>query len=533
MPAKKGKAYPDYNKFDMKMDMEYVDEKKEARKFYRRGMKHFRKKRYYNALEFFQKALEYNPGMWFAHLKMARVYKELEDPASAAVCYENYLEFEKRSLEALNFLMGYYIERENHKRAAEIIEKKIGIEKNAKKLHQLQVKAALEYTKAKEYTRALEIYHEILRQDIYNPWIFEKLQQVYSELDDHRRWRVCEDVLQLNNRITSSEKTRDIEIFKVDHPLTSDRYTKLVHPGQKAFVKYFGWLQPLFKLLEQPTPPNILRLAEVAESDRVYNLFKECCHYMNMKPPVLRRYVGPTSFKFLADPMENDGVYSLIYNQDFIEKLTVTEQAYAFISQLVLFKSDFICLLNLNLTDVTRVILEMASMIFGILSFMKSVPLKKAARLFEKTSRSKKIFNKITIFQKKISRFKFLGKSADEIKILIGNSIGMLSERVRETDDLDKKSLMNKKFLESVLASFYFTADRTAYYFTRDLIVSTRTLVKLLEDGDALERIEKFGLHPYITETKNNLLKQRLAELFLFAVDVDLKEIEQLAPKLE
>jgi len=516
---------PDYNKLDLTMKMTYIDEKKEARKFYKEGLKHQKRDRLFDAISSFQKSLEYDPEFSLPRKKLARIYKDAGDEHSAAAYFREYIKMDEKDNESLSFLFDYYLRQRKLSDAADIMQIKAGIVKKVDKRREMLRQAADLYLLGKNYKRAREVYHIILQDEIYDPEIFHKLRDVYLQEKDHMKWKVCEQVLILNNQVTSGKATDFIEIFKAPGPLTTEIYEKIVHPGEESFRKYFAWMSPLFKLMEAETPPEILRLSEkVDEKSRDYQLYKECCHYLNMEIPQLRHYSGPSNFKFIADPM--DAEYSLLYNDSFLNELNDPEKVFVFLNHLTIVKGGFIPLLNLSVSDIARIMMEIASMMLSFLAIFQSLPLDKAARAVKKSSKTNKFLEMLGGLQKKLMSFKLLGKSREEMELLVKKSAELLPEKLEEEKGLSYKNIMNRRFLELALQGFYFTADRISYYMIRDLLVSTRALSLLLSGKDALDRIEKFGLQPYIMETRNKSLKQRLGELFFFAMDSDLVNIQ-------
>ncbi len=284
----------------------------------------------------------------------------------------------------------------------------------------------------------------------------------------------------------------------------------------------------MFRLMESETSSEILRLSEsVPEDTPDFNLYKECCHYLNMQIPPLRHYSGSSDFSFIADPLGGEAGYSLIYNDKFLNNLSPPEKAFLFINQLTIIRSGFAPLLNLSVADMTKVFIEIAASMLSFVNILQNIPIDKAAEMVKKTSKTTKIFEVIGNIQTKLKSFKLLGKNTDEMEILMKKSMDMIPGKKFQDESFNYKNLMNTRFLESALQGFFHTADRVSYYMTRDLTVSTRSLLYMLSGTDALDRVEKFGLQPYVEETKNGNLKGRLGDLFCFAIDSDLLNIDK------
>lgn len=520
--------FPDYKKLHLTFTGKKETGEKEAEKYYREGRDHLKNHRIHDALTAFQKALEWNPDMMRAHKKLAGIYKETGDRYSAAACYRELLRLDEKNREAQDFLLGFYTDTKKMPMAADILKIQAGQEKKREKKTELLHRAAGAYFQAEDYPAAREVYRSVLREEIYNPEIFNKLKNIYQYEQNHSKWKVCEQILLLNNRITSEAKTDRFKLITSHGPVTAEIYDRLVHPGESAFKKYFGWMKPMFKLMEPSTPPEILRLSEsVAEDTREFGIFKECCHYLNMELPPLRHYKGPARFKFIADPLEDREQYCLIYNDAFMDQLNDAEKIFLLSNHLTIIKGGFISLLNLSVSDVARMFMEIAAIMFSFLTIFQGIPLDKAAKVVKKTPKTGKAFDLLNKLQKKLLSFKLLGRSTGEMEVLMKKSVEMLPDKVESEEGFNYRNLMNRKFLESALLGFYFTADRVSYYLVRDLVDSSRALFHLLAGKDALERVEKFGLAPYINDTRNQALKQRLAELFLFAIDFDPAYIER------
>jgi tetratricopeptide (TPR) repeat protein len=493
----------------------------EAEKHYKSSLKRFKKNQYIEAVEEIRKSLKVDPDLGKAYLLQAQIYEKMGDLTSAAESYEGYLKCVPDSKASLDFLVLHYTKEEKLAQAGYALQRRAAIEKKKEIRKDMLTLAAKIYLEGKDYEKSRQVYHMLLEEDSYNPEIFEKLKTVYHRQGIRRKWKACREVLMLNKQITGEISTESIGIFKVDRPLTPDLFETLIHPGERTFRKYFSWLKPLFKILEQPTPEEILKLTEPVEDEEIFTLYRECCQFLNMDPPQLLKYNGSARFKFMADPADKNNKYRLIYNKEFVKGLSQQELVFLFLTQLVLIKGDFVPLLNLSLSDVAKVLLEVVSFIFGILSFLEAAPLGKVANFVGKLVVSKKILDKVMDLHKKISKFKPLGKSPGEIQSIINSSVEMMPEKIIDENEIDRKSFLNQKFLESALTSIYLTADRVAYYFTRDLVTSTKALIKLTDTKEALARVERFGLQHYLAETKNQLLKNRLGELFFFSVDGD------------
>jgi hypothetical protein len=498
---------------------------KEANRSFREGLSHYRHNRKFEALAAFQKALEYEPKFIAAKKKIALMFLDSGDKISAASYYKEILEIDPKNQEALDFLFDYYMSSGYLSEAGEILKKKALLHKKKEKKREDLFAAADLFFKAENNIAARETYHELLLDEVYNPAIYQKLDEIYHREGNHRKWKVCEEVLSLNKKIPLGKTTQSIALISAPGPITSELYEKLVHPGEKAFRKYMSWLSPLFKVMEAPTPPEVLRVAEsVPEDSSNYRIYKDCCHYLNMDIPPLRHYRGPARFRFIADPLEGGGGYSLICNDVFLEYLNDIEKTFLFSNQLVIIKSGFAPLLNLSLGDVAKILMETAAFVFAFLTLVKGLPFEKAAKIIEKTGAGK-VLALMQNFQRKLTSFNVLGKKPEDLELLARKSAGMLPEKF-EAGEFEKKSFLKKSVLESALLGFYHTADRVSYYLTRDLVGSSRALFYLLAGKDAIERIEKFGLEPYITDTRNEVLKKRLGELFFFAVDTDLDALK-------
>jgi tetratricopeptide (TPR) repeat protein len=509
---------------DKTRDMIPADSAREAGRLYKASFNHFRKNRHFEALKDIQEAIRINPNFEKAQLLQAKIYLKMDDKTSAANCYEKYLELKPNDRDVLDFLILYYTERKHYSAAGETLERRAEFEKKKDIVKRMLNLAGRMYFIGEDYENARRVYHDLLKDDAYNTEIFRKLKTIYHRQGNRRKWKACREVLQLNRMITKNVNTDTTAIFKVDHPLTPELYESLVHPGEKNFRNYFNWIQPLFKMMEQSTPPEILRSSEIAAEGKILSLFMECCMFLNMTPPPLRCYRGRANFRFLADPIEHSDKYTFIYNEEFVNGLDDSELTFLFLNQLTLIKGNFIALLNLSLSDVAKVLLEALSLVFGVLTVLKSTPVNKASRIVGRFIHSKKFLDRVMAFHQKISRFRLAGRSPEEMQGLIRTSIEKMPDRIREGGEIDTANPMNRKFLENALMSFYNTADRTAYYFTRDHLSATRALVKLLETDDVFERIKRFGLQTYTKETRDNFLKGRLGELYFFSIDSDVFE---------
>ncbi|MCE1247275.1 MAG: hypothetical protein LWY06_11575 [Firmicutes bacterium] len=491
-----------------------------ANKSFREGLAHYKHNRKFEALTALQKALEYDPDFIAAKKKIAGIFIETGDKITAASYFEEILNTDPKNQDAIEFLYDYYMQAGYLSDAAAVLKKKAFTHKKKEKKREDLFAAADLYFKAENNDEARATYHELLLEEVYNPVIYQKLNEIYHREQNHKKWKVCEEVLSLNKKLPSGKVTKHIKLISAPGPITSEIYEKLTHPGEKTFRKYLSWLSPLIKVMEAPTPPEILRVAEmVPEDSQDYKIYKECCHYLNMDIPPLRHYRGPSRFRFIADPLEGGGGYSLIYNDVFLEQLNDVEKTFLFSNQLSIIKSGFVSLLNLSLGDVAKILMETAAFVFSFLTLVKGLPFEKAAKIIEKTG-AMKLFNLVQNFQKKLTSFNILGKKPEELETLARKSAGMLPEKF-ESGEFDKKSFLKRSMLESVLLGFHHTADRVSYYLTRDLVGSSRAMLYMLAGKDSIERIEKFGLEPYITECRNEALKKRLGELFFFAVDTD------------
>ena len=520
---------PDYNRLDVTMKMKYTDEKEKAKKFYKEALRFSDKGRRHEALEAFQKTVEYDPDFTEAYKKLARLYKEAKDKDTAAEYYKEYLRLLPRNNEALSFLFNLYLDRKNPVEAADILSIKIETVKNTDKKKELLKQAATLYLLGKAYDKSLETYHKILRDEVFNPEIFRRLAAIYKYREEQQHWKVCEQVLLLNRKITRDKITKPMQPIKAPGPLTTEMYDQMIHPGEKAFKRFFGWMKPMFSLMESETPPDVLRLSESVPGDsHNYSLFKDCCHYLNMETIPLRHYTGDIDFKFIADPLGGDAGYSLIYNDRFFNRLTPPEKTFLLINHLVIIKSGFTPLLNLCISDMARIFIEIASTMLSFLNILQAIPIDKAAGVVKKSSKTAKFLDFFKTIQKKLKSFKLLGKNADEMEALVKKSAEMIPRKQMEEEGISFSRIMNTRFLETALQGFFHTADRISYYMTRDLVAGTRSLFHLLAGSDALERVEKFGLQPYILETKNTNLKNRLGELFYFAIDSDI--MDEVAP---
>jgi len=515
---------PDYESINLKMKSADKDIKKMAKKYYKEGKQYYRANRRFEALTSFQKALEYDPDLIKAHEKLAQMYLEVGDKHSATVHYREIIRLDNRNKPALNFLFDYYLEEERPTDAADILKTKCEHVKNKNVKSEMIMEVGDLYFLGGAMEKAKEEYLSLLREDEYNPEVIEKLRKVYHRLEDHRRWKICEQILILNKSIIPRKSTETIGIFKAEGPVTSEIYERISHPGSLTFKKYFSWLAPVFKMMEANTPPDILRLSEAVDQEsHNYQLFRDCCHYLNMEILPLRHYDGPADFKFIVDPLEGKGEYALLYNDQFLSELSDVEKVFLFSNYLSIIKSGFVPLLYLSVSDIARIIFEIATMILSFLTIFKSIPLGKASGLVKKSPKASSMLGFLQKMQRKLVTFKLLGKSTEEMELMMKKSADMLPEKIEGDESMSYKKLLNLKLLESSLRGFYYTADRVSYYLTRDLIESTRALVHLLSGEDAMERIRKFGLQPYITETKNKALKQRLGDLYLFALESDLE----------
>lgn len=515
---------PDYESINMKVNSGNKDIRKIAQKHYNEGKKHYRVNCRFEALTSFQKSLEYDPDFIKAHRKLVKMYLEVNDRHSAMVQYKEIFRLDGKNKSALNFLFDYYLEKERAIDAADILKIKCELVKNKKNKREMMMQAGDLYFLGGEIEKAKQEYLSLLREDEYNPEIIKKLRNVYHRLEDHGRWKICEQILILNKSITSKKSTETIEIFRAPVPVTSDVYKRISHPGSLTFKKFFGWLAPVFKIMEANTPPDILRLSESVDQESCnYQLFKECCHYLSMEIPPLRHYDGPADFKFIVDPLEGEGEYALLYNDRFLSELSDVEKVFLFSNYLSIIKSEFVPLLYLSVSDIARIIFEIATMILSFLTIFKSIPLGKASNIVKKSSKASSILGFFQKMQMKLVSFKLMGKTTEEMELIMKKSADMLPEKVEGNGAVSYKALLNIKLLESSLRGFYHTADRVSFYITRDLLGSTRALVHLLSGEDALERIRKFGLQPYIMETKNRALKQRLGNLYLFILESDME----------
>ncbi|MCD4784401.1 MAG: hypothetical protein K8T10_11325 [Candidatus Eremiobacteraeota bacterium] len=511
---------PDYESINLKMKSGNKDIRKMAQKHYNEGKKHYRANRRFEALTSFQKVLEYDPDFIKTHKKLVKMYLEVNDRHSAMVQYKEIVRLDRKNKEALNFLFDYYLEKERPIDAADILKIKCELVKNKKNKREMMMQAGDLYFLGGEIEKAKQEYLSLLREDEYNPEIIKKLQNIYHRLEDHGRWKICEQILILNKSIIPKKSTKTIEIFRAPGPVTSEVYKRISHPGGLTFKKFFGWLAPVFKIMEANTPPDILRLSESVDQDsRNYQLFKECCHYLSMEIPPLRHYNGPAEFKFIVDPLEGKGEYALLYNDQFLAELSDVEKVFLFSNYLSIIKSEFVPLLYLSVSDIARIIFEIATMILSFLTVFKSIPLGKASNVVKKSSKASSFLSYLQKMQMKLISFKLIGKSTEEMELMMKKSADMLPEKVEGKGAVSYKSLLNIKLLESSLRGFYHTADRVSFYLTRDLVESTRALVHLLSGEDAIERIRKFGLQPYISETKNKALKQRLGDLYFFVLE--------------
>ena len=527
--AKEIQLKPDYARLDLTIKkMKYTNEKEEAKKFFLQALKFKKNNRPHEALEMFQKTIEFDPEHAEAYRMLANLYKDTGDEDTAAEYYKQFLQYDPKNNEALSFLFNLYLDRKNPVEAADVLKVKIETVKKPDVRKQLLKQTAELYFIGKAYDRSLEIYRTILQNEVFNPEIFSRLMAIYKFRGNSHKWKACQQVLLLNNRLTRDKITESINAIQAPGPLTTEIFDQLIHPGESAFIKHFGWMKPIFRLMESETPPEILRLSEsVPEDTPDYSLYKECCHYLNMEIPPLRHYSGGADFSFIADPLGKDSTYSLIYNDKFLRTLSPPEKAYLFINQLTIIRSGFAPLLNLSVADMTKVIVEIAASLLSFVNILQNIPIDKAAEMVKKTSKTTKIFEVIGNIQTKLKSFKLLGKSTDEMESLVKKSVEMIPNKQLEEEGFSYKNIMNARFLESALQGFFHTADRVSYYMTRDLTVSTRSLLYMLSGTDALDRVEKFGLQPYVEETKNGNLKRRLGDLFCFAIDSDLLNMDK------
>lgn len=527
--AKEIRLKPDYTRLDLTMKkMKYTDEKKEAGKFFLQALKFKKHNRPHEALEMFQKTVEFDPEHAAAYRMLADIYKDAGDKDTAAEYYKQFLKFEPQNNEALSFLFNLYLDRKNPVEAADVLKVKIETVRKPEIKKQLTRQTAELYFIGKAYDRALEMYRIILRDEVFNPEIFNRLMAIYKFRGNSIKWKACQQILLLNNRLAREKLTESIHTIQAPGPLTTEIYDRLIHPGEAAFKRHFGWMKPMFNLMESETPPEILRLSETVPEDTPdYSLYKECCHYLNMEIPPLRHYSGSAAFSFIADPLGKDSGYSLIYNDKFLNNLSPPEKAFLFINQLTVIKSGFAPLLNLSVADMTKVFIEIAASMLSFVNILQNIPLDKAADMVKKTSKSAKIIEVVKNIQTKLRSFRLLGKSADEMEILMKKSMEMLPDRQPDEEGFSYKNIMNARFLESALQGFFHTADRVSYFMIRDLTVSTRSLLYMLSGTDALNRVEKFGLQPCVEETKNENLKRRLGDLILFAIDSDMMNIDK------
>lgn len=527
--AKEVQVKPDYARLDLTIKkMKYTNEKEEAKKFFLQALKFKKHNRPHEALEMFQKTIEFDPEHAEAYRMLANLYKDTGDEDTAAEYYKQFLQFAPQNNEALSFLFNLYLDRKNPVEAADVLKIKIETVKKPDIKKQLLKQTAELYFIGKAYDKALETYRIILQDEVFNPEIFNRLMAIYKYLGDSHKWKACQQVLLLNNRLTRDKITEPLHAIQAPGPLTAEIFEQLIHPGETAFKKYFGWMKPMFRLMESETPPEILRLSETVPEDTPdYNLYKDCCHYLSMEIPPLRHYSGSADFAFIADPLGKDSCYSLIYNDKFLNNLSPPEKAFLFINQLTIIKSGFAPLLNLSVADMTKVFIEIAASMLSFVNILQNIPIDKAAEMVKKTSKTTKIFEVIGNIQTKLKSFKLLGKSTDEMEVLMKKSMEMIPGKKFEDEGFSYKNIMNARFLESALQGFFHTADRVSYYMTRDLTVSTRSLLYMLSGTDALDRVEKFGLQPYVEETKNGNLKRRLGDLFCFAIDSDLLNMDK------
>jgi tetratricopeptide (TPR) repeat protein len=489
---------------------------------YKESIRYYRKKHYPEALRKVQESIQLNPHLEKAYLLQGRINLKMGDRTSVVRCYEKYLEYKPDESTILDFLIKYYSENKCFKSAGITLEKRASLEKKKDISVRILHLAGRMYLMDKDCENALRVYNILAEKEPHNSEIYQRLKTIYHRLGEYEKWKTCREVLLLNKMITKELQADSERIFKTSHPLTPELHEKIMHPNEVNFRTYFSWILPLFKMMERSTPQEILRSSEDVSEGEIYSLYRECCMFLNMEPPPLRCYRGKARFKFLADPVEHSDKYTLIYNEEFINYLDDAELAFLFINQLSLIKSNFVALLNLSLSDFAKLLLEAASLVFGVLAILKSVPVNKVSKVIGKFVHSKHFIEKIIKFQRKISKLEIAGRSPGEMQKLIRVSIDRIPDKIRSNGEIDTDSPFNRRFLESALMSFYNTADRTAYYFTRDHIAAASALLKLTESENTFERVKRFGLQAYLAETKEYFLKERLGNLFVFSVNSEL-----------
>ncbi len=233
--AKEVCVKPDYEKLDLTIKkMKYTDEKEEAKKFFLQALKFRKNNRLHEALEMFQKTIEFDPEHAEAYRMLANLYKETGDEDTAAEYYKQFLQYDPKNNEALSFLFNLYLERKNPVEAADVLRVKIETVKKPDVSKKLTKQAAELYFIGKAYDKALEIYRTILQDEVFNPEIFNRLMAIYKHRGDSCRWKACQQVLLLNNRLTRDKITESMNTIQAPGPLTTDIFDQLVHPERNS-----------------------------------------------------------------------------------------------------------------------------------------------------------------------------------------------------------------------------------------------------------------------------------------------------------
>ena len=476
-----------------------------------RGLNH-------DALVNLQGALAEEPEMTRATIALARLYVKMGDEDTAAYYHRNLLEKNPRARKSLKYLYEHHLKNRRFCMAANILEQRINQEKNPKRLPGLYMTLGELYLKGGDFTKARDALLESMNRQPFNAQVLRGLSEAFLHTKDHRRWRFCRQVLHLGGEGHPANDTAALDVFHVGMPLQWDLFRLLEHPKQREFLSLFGWTRPLFRMIEPDTPPEVLRLSRPDENGRVPDIFRRCAGLLSMEPPPLYLYQGEARLTFLADPHESFDKYSFIYNCTFTDKTPDGVLACQLISRLVLLRWDMSALLGLSLSDVSRLLLEFASLLFGILSFLRSFRLDRVAPALDKAGKSKKFAGLLDRFQEKLRGMKLLGKSVDEVKDLAGRALALIPENQLKDNGSGSPPLMNKKLLESLLPGFYHTGDRIALYLTGNLGWTLRSI--LTGSGqEHEEKVTKAGFFHYVTQSRNNLEKQRCAEILRFAIN--------------
>lgn len=531
------KQLPDYKKLHLTMKPNKVNLIKESDIYYKAAMNFYRHKRLHDALALLETALDYNPKNMKVHKKLARIFKESGDEFAAASSYNKLLSIDSSCKEAMEYLFDFYLKHHKPAEAAHMSQMRASLEKKKNKKSLLLKQAAQLYQRGGALKLAEEVYLNLLRDNVYDIDIYKELKDIYHQEGCHRKWKICEEILILNNRIDPQKSTGSFKEFKSPGPVTPAVLEKIMHPDEKRFRKFLGWMNPFFALVEKPTLPEILRLSEsLEESHPDYILYKECCQYLGMEIPRIRKYNGKAAFKFIADPLEEKDKFSLIYNVKFLDTLTSEEKVFLFCSQLMLIKGGFASLLSLSVSDAAKFFLEIGAVVFSFLILFQKFPIKKVSSIVKKSPKAALTLQLVQALQTKISKFKLMGKDPLEIQELMKRSAVLLPQKElveNPASSFDYKSLMNRRFLETALLGFHYTADRVSYFVVRDLLTSTYSLLRQLADEESIERVEKFGLKSYVENSKNDFFKKRLSQLFYFALDFDFEELDLLSSGTE